>query len=334
MAKDPLKEEVSLSVDLTESGVTARAKSRTIAAIDRLCGNAADWVNLKLERGLGRERALLEGEKEIIDAVTKQAVQRLGMDRDFANRALENHFGKLFTAQANKDAVAQEAVKLLEHQPPSAQETGSGEDTLREEFIGRFEHYAEGATSEELRRRWARVLSAEIRRPGTFNLKALRVVDELGADTAALFERLCASRLDDVLSKALVGDLSFPETAALTTAGLLIDPGLAGQVRRSSVAADNTGVEWSFFVFGTRALALKKDVPIPSPDSTLLAGREGAELPVYVLTDVGKSISSILENQERTAIDRLAHKMKVKLPTAELRYYERVGNEWIVRAVY
>jgi hypothetical protein len=56
--------------------------------------------------------------------------------------------------------------------------------------MNRFERFAEDASTDELRQRWGRVLSAEIRKPGTFSPKVLRIVDEIDQSTAAIFERV------------------------------------------------------------------------------------------------------------------------------------------------
>ena len=60
-----LDKETSVAVDLTPTGVTAKAKSRFVAAVDRLCGNAVELVNTQMERRISRDRAAIEGEKKL-----------------------------------------------------------------------------------------------------------------------------------------------------------------------------------------------------------------------------------------------------------------------------
>jgi hypothetical protein len=50
MVEDHLDKETSVSVDLTETGVTAKAKSRLVAAIDRLGGNLLEILNAPQRR--------------------------------------------------------------------------------------------------------------------------------------------------------------------------------------------------------------------------------------------------------------------------------------------
>jgi Protein of unknown function (DUF2806) len=72
-----------------------------------------------------------------------------------------------------------EAIEHLRHDGISASDAETGPSELSEEFMTRFETYAEGASTEDLRQRWGRILAREVKKPGTFSLKALRVIDEL-----------------------------------------------------------------------------------------------------------------------------------------------------------
>jgi hypothetical protein len=165
---DHLDRETSVSAELTPSGLKAGAKSRLIAAIDRLGGNAVEWINVRMEADLSARRARIEGERQLIEAVVKYGIERIGKDEDFARRALENTFRKAIQNQANKDAVLHEAIEDLRESPPHPAENEAGGSALDDQFMDRFEYYAEGATSEQLRQKWGRVLAAEIRKPGPF----------------------------------------------------------------------------------------------------------------------------------------------------------------------
>jgi hypothetical protein len=203
MSDDHLDKETSVGVELTETGVKAKAKSRLVAAFDRLGGNIFELVNVRMERRISRERSMIAGERKVIEAAIEYGLDRLKKDPEFAQRVAETHFRKIFHQQDNKDAVIVEAIEELRHNPVTEAEAEAGPPELNPEFMDRFERYAEDASTEQLRQKWGRVLTAEIRKPGTFSRKALRVVEELDAETARLFEKLCQSRLDDVLPKSL-----------------------------------------------------------------------------------------------------------------------------------
>jgi Protein of unknown function (DUF2806) len=326
MSDDHLDKETSVSVDLTETGVTAKAKSRFVAAIDRLGGNLAELINVPMERRISRDRAKIIGETQVIEAVVQYGVDRLKHDPEFAQHVAENHFGKIFRQKNNKDAVLMQAVEDMRHDPLTKSEAESGETELDSQFIDRFERYAEDASTEQLRQKWGRVLSAEIRKPGTFSAKVLRIVDEIEPGTALLFEQLCGWRLTNVLPKCLVGELSFGQVASLTSAGLLVEPGM-GQIRSfRAVSGDKGEAAWIMYL-GEYALAFSKDTIIPEVGLEFIGKdlpaivrdeEKNPAMPVYVLTDAGSAVAEILPNQRLKALLGVVEKIKSYLPAANV----------------
>jgi Protein of unknown function (DUF2806) len=332
-ADDPLDKEISVGAEITESGVKANARSRTLAAIDRLCGNLVDRLNIPIERSNAHARAVMLGEQRLIEAVAQYGIERLSHDPDFARRAAEQHFKRVFKAQENTDAVVREAIDHLATDPPSDFEAHSGRTDIDSSFLDSFERYAAGASTEELRLKWARVLSSEIRKPGTFSTKVLRIVDELEARTAQEFERLAASRLDDVLPKALVGDLNFQEVGMLTTAGLVHDPGLTGHIRLFADVQNDGGDRVRFVQFGTRGISLRSDATIATVADVIQTSDKGLALPVYVLTDVGKAVATILPDKEGEALNQLIHKLKGLMPDLAITEYRRQPEDQRFRVI-
>ncbi|WP_192183299.1 DUF2806 domain-containing protein [Mesorhizobium amorphae] len=322
--EDHLDKETSVSAEVTPTGVKAIAKSRFIAAIDRLGGNLAELMNAPMEAWTAEKRARSDARVRAIEAMTEIGLDQLRTDREFAERAIRGHLESIFVERQNKDAVLGKAIEDLRRQPPTEAEATSGPETLDETFTHRFERYAGSATTDELREKWGRVLAAEVRRPNTFSAKVLRTVDEIDPETATLFEKVCEHRLDNVLVKCLVGELSFEETVKLTEAGLLVEPGFSGQVRQSTEVTSNKGVEIWFWNFEILGLALIKDSTIGGViEKQILKFEKGSPMiPVYVLTDVGKAISSILPNHTASAIEALVAKLSESAPQSPVMIYK------------
>ncbi|MFK3688881.1 DUF2806 domain-containing protein [Agrobacterium tumefaciens] len=334
MSEDHLDKETSLAVSLTESGVEAKAKSRTVAAFDRLGGNLFEWVNVILEVGTSRRRAKIEGEAKIIAATADHAVKLIGLDDNFAARAIASQFGEAARKQLNKDAVIQTAIEDLQHTPPSKSQSTSGPDELSEEFISRFEDYASGASTEQLRERWGRVLASEIRQPGNFSPAVLRVIDEIDAKTASLFEHVCQSRAQDALLKPLTGELDFDTIKRLVEAGLIVEPGLGHVDGFREVTLDDGRAVW-FKSLGQTALAFDRSKTVRSDVDDELTMNDGIlSIPVYVLTSVGSAVSKILEDKSEEAVHRIIEKLRQKHPDlvtfglveGSTRYVKTSGN--------
>ncbi|QPC93537.1 DUF2806 domain-containing protein [Mesorhizobium sp. INR15] len=329
--EDHLDKETSVSAELTPTGVKASAKSRAIAAFDRLLGNVFERWNAPMESKTAEARAVSASRLKVIEAVTKLGIERLERDPEAANRALENHLGKVFERQDNKDAVVAAAVDDLSHQPPTDDEAVSGAEELQDSFMNRFERFAEEATTEETRLKWGRVLASEIRKPGTFSAKVMRVIDEIDPQTAGLFEKVCTSRLSNVLPKSLIGELSFPDIISLTDAGLLVEPGIGGQLNQSQDVKDGSGTELWMQSFGNLAIAYPKD-GTSTLDAEAITFNDGKPaIRVYVLTNVGLAISSILPETELKALTELAAKMGEAIgDPSKIRKYKRTDGDQFV----
>ena len=103
----------------------------------------------------------------------------------------------------------------------------------------------------------------------------------------------------------VVGKLSFQQIAMFTTAGLLIDPGIAGQIQQSQQITNNRAEEIHFVSWQRHALSIPRDAPTPNVDNIIKVNEIRPVLPVYVLTDVGLAVASILADQQDAALAAL-----------------------------
>lgn len=326
--QDHLDKSTSLSVELTETGVTAKAKSRFVAAVDRLGGNLVELVNAPMERRISRQRAISDGEAELVRAVAKFGIDKLKHDPEFAERAAEKFFTRVFEKQANKDHVLLEALEDLRHAHPDEANLSASEGTpLSDEFLDKLETYAECASTEQLRQKWGRVLSSEVRKPGTFTTKVLRIVDEIEAETAERFESLCAHRVRNGLPKCLVGQIPFHTLSRLVMAGLVLDPGLSGHIIKYVQQTTNGGQEMWVLMDEDDAVSIAKDCPLQAGSEGPLIGHDGGPaVPVYLLTDAGNSISTIFKKQSPTAFSRYVAELRKSFPDSSVIEYKRLPD--------
>jgi len=313
MARDPLDVETSVSAELTESGIKASAKSRTIAAIDRLLGSFAEWASARVESSTNRHRSISGAENRLLEILGKQAAEQLRNNSDIGARATAQQLRKAIQLHERKERVIEAALDDLKRQPPAAAEASAGQAELDDAFIERLDHYSQFATTADLQERWGRVLASEIRKPGTFSQKVLRLIDELDADVAKRFEDVCKHRIAEIIPKCLYGPLTFGEEVKLVAAGLLVDPN-PGQRWLSEKMEVKPGKFLWGFNFPDYAISVPTDVKLPHAKpveedhlSCIEAGDEGEPtIPVYVLTDEGLAIGNILADEQESAIERLA----------------------------
>lgn len=309
-----LDNEISVTGELTDTGFKGSIKSRAASAFDRLAGSFIDWPTALIEGKTAKRRAKDAAEVKMINAAGERAAILIGEDDELARRAITQLIGNAVRRQINKETVAVLALEDLRNSEANGQELPEGPGELSPEFLDRFERYAEDATTDELRERWGRVLASEIRKPGTFSRKVMRAVDELDIATALAFERICAHRINESsILKQFVGELDFETANLLVESGLLTDPGL-GQVRQylSRTVADREihliGVgEW---VVGVDA----EFQPSGFNDPLFTKDDRSLGLKVYVLTNVGVALASIIPNQIAATHDELVREIRRRIP--------------------
>lgn len=181
--EDHLSNSVSVEAALTDTGIKASAKSRFVAAVDRLLAGVFDLPaahlearaqlrRLETEISLARRKSLAE-----IDLRGLEEIKKLETKADIISRSKQSHI------LLNKQGVILEAIEDLKSDPMPTDTDGAIDD----DWLNLFDKYVEQSSSERLQNLWGRILAGEIRRPGSFSLTTLRVLSELDQSTASRF---------------------------------------------------------------------------------------------------------------------------------------------------
>lgn len=311
MSDDRQVNEVSLKAELADRGVSLAVRSRALSAIDHLIGSAVEALSSPLDEKKRLREARTTSEISILEKATSVYSEQIDGDPGYAAFLLGREVVKLDREHRNKSAVVALAIEDL---GAGDGVSADAEVQMDQAFLNRFEAYSAGASSAELRERWGRVLSKEVRSPGTFSPMVLRVIDELDSATATLFERLCANRIGPVVVKCLAAPLEYEESSALMAAGLLHNPE-PGQI--STVSADFSGF-W-IIEFSDVAIGFKKTFSAPgfgADDSPAVSDRDDKPaIPVYDLTPAGAAIASILDHDDTGVAKRYIDAFKAKHPS-------------------
>ena len=186
--EDRSSNSVSLDVILSERGISAKIKLRTVAALDYLLGNLILVPAAKLQAVLNRMEARSDQEIRLIAAETTAAQNILEEDERFGRVLAENYLSNQIKSTANKLEVTRRAIEFLS-EDESSENLSPKNVEIEEDWLDCFAQYAERASSERMQDLWARVLAGEIRKPQSFSLATLRFLSELDKEIACLFER-------------------------------------------------------------------------------------------------------------------------------------------------
>lgn len=153
-------------------------------AISRLLGAAVDIPAAYLRGFSQRADDQTEARSYISQQIAKRAAERAVEDPKIMDRAMNNMLLRSYRVQENKDEIAAITIEDLQAEPPSSSSPGPSDD-----WMMKFERYAEDATSKDLRMMFAKLLAGEIRKPGTISPATLHFASMLDAETARLIER-------------------------------------------------------------------------------------------------------------------------------------------------
>jgi hypothetical protein len=275
---DPLGGEISVEIKLDEKGVKAGAKSRAIIALDRLCGNLIDLPGGFIEGKAKRQRIRNQVREELLIAEGQAALNKISGDSRFGQRVIENFAEDLLRRQDNKDDIAALAIEDLRHNADSETiEDGKIDD----DWMNVFSSHAENASSEHLQRMWSKVLSGEIRKPGSFSLSTLRFISELDIDIATKFQTVIRDRFGGLF--LLKPDVM--EGASLLDAVFLEEVGLLQQVTGlGGLSMSYTYNPDGSYLFRERNMLLVMDGP---PGTKI-------NVDVIKITRTGQEIANIL----------------------------------------
>jgi hypothetical protein len=119
-----------------------------------------------------------------------------------------------------------------------------------------------------------------------------------------------------------------------TTAGLLIAPGIAGQIQRFQQITNARGDELHLLAYERHALTMPRDAAVPEVKDIIRAEEGKPVLPVYVLTDVGLAVASILADRQDAAFSNLVLKLKSVMPSVKITEYRKHGSNFVTVAVH
>lgn len=128
------------------------------------------------------------GETNVIKAndVVKYCTDNINIDNagGLAERMMKRIVGQELRKQANLDSIVHMAIGLIsDNESVNSKKVG-------QDWATRFVNYAEQVSEEEMQAAWAKVLSQEVSKPGSFSLRTLDVLRNMSKEEAETFMKL------------------------------------------------------------------------------------------------------------------------------------------------
>ena len=109
--------------------------------------------------------------------------------KEYGRLVAEQHARRIIREQKNLDEVARVAVEDLTHGEQIEQDAAAD---ISSDWLNQFEDRARLMSSEGMRATFAKILSGEIKKPGSFSVRTLQCLATIEGKIAKLFQQFCS----------------------------------------------------------------------------------------------------------------------------------------------
>lgn len=179
-----------------DSTIPAPIRRNMLKALDRLGSALIDIPVGALERRSAEKRAESEARIKITEVVNAQIIEQIKVDPEFPQRASNTFAKKILREQFNLEKILGIATDILKKKKydnsANQQAESETEKSIDDDWFNIFEKEASQKSSEDMQHRFGRVLAGEIEKPGSYSIKAVKLLGELDQNTAILFKKFCS----------------------------------------------------------------------------------------------------------------------------------------------
>lgn len=147
-------------------------------AVARLINVGTDRVAVGVEASTQKKTAITKAELAYIGLGTGQIVPGINNEQD--RQALSYVLEEAKLSNSNRKKVIEEAVNDLTHNPIE----GDAPSILSDDWLNTFAGIASDKSDADIQRLWGKILSGEIRRPGSVKLRTLASLSTFDKDDA------------------------------------------------------------------------------------------------------------------------------------------------------
>ena len=200
-----------LVADTATPGIPAPVRRNFLKAFGQLCSAAVDVPAAFLTGIADERRAETAARIKLINTSASQIAQQMQTDPVYARVAVEKFGHRVLREQVNLDLISQKAASEIRDASDSSgqSETDESGESISDDWLNAFETEARQKSTDEMQDLFGRILAGEIRQPGSYSTKAVRILGSLDQSVANHFLRLCSmgiSLFGNVMVCSLGGD--------------------------------------------------------------------------------------------------------------------------------
>ncbi len=172
------------------TGIPAPVRKNFFKAFSQLCTAAVDIPVALLESKASEIRALTEARIQIIRKEGEGISEEIKVPKEYISKASSKYASKIIKEQINLDQITLNAANELSSKVKA--EDGISETEISDDWLNEFENQAKLKSSDDMKLIFGKILSGEISKPGTFSIRAVKLISQLDNQAAILFQLFCS----------------------------------------------------------------------------------------------------------------------------------------------
>lgn len=184
----------NLVADTAITGISAPVRRSFLKALGQLSSAAIDIPVAYLTGKADERRAETAARIKLINTTAGQIAQQMQIDPEYARVAVQKFGHRVIREQVNLDMISQIAANELRDASDSIEQSGPEEssDTINDDWLNVFETEARLKSTEEMQAYFGKILAGEIRTPGSYSTRTIKILSSLDQNIANLYSRLCS----------------------------------------------------------------------------------------------------------------------------------------------
>jgi len=171
----------------------APVRRNALKAFDQLCAAIVDIPVAYLEGFAQSKRAENNARADLIRQSGDQIKAGIEVDPSYARAAAAKYAQKIVRERQSIDQVTSIAANQLENLN-KGNESGS-EEEISQDWINNFENEASQKSSSDMQELFGNILAGEITKPGSFSIRAVKILGQMDTRVAKLFQTLCSTAI-------------------------------------------------------------------------------------------------------------------------------------------
>ena len=201
-----------LVADAAIPGIPAPVRRNALKAFGQLCSAVIEIPVAYLAGKADEMRAETAARIKLTNVSAAQIAEQMQTDPEYGRVAVQKFGRRVLREQVNLDMISvRSAIELQDGsdsigQPASEQ----ADNVINDDWLNAFEAEARQKSTEDMQLLFSKILAGEIKRPGSYSTRTVKILGSLDQNVANHFVKLCSMSLssfnDDVRVLSLSGN--------------------------------------------------------------------------------------------------------------------------------